>query len=71
MKIASMFILAVLLSACGKSEVDKCVDAFMVRFDTLCKANQLAIKDCAKSGLREEEEANVRLECLKASSKSK
>lgn len=69
MKNLSILLLVSLLFGCGKSEVDKCVDTFMVRFDTLCKANQLAIKDCSKIGFREEEEAHVRLTCLKAAGK--
>ena len=66
MKHTTILICVLLLSGCGKSEIDKCVDTFMARFDALCKANQLASKDCSKSGLREDEEANVRLACLKA-----
>ncbi len=68
MRSVAILTFACLLSGCWRSEIDKCVDTFMVRFDALCKANQLAIKDCSKSGFREDEEANVRLACLKAAS---
>ena len=58
--------IVLLLVACGKSEVDKCVDAFMTRYDAMCASKQLAIKDCTQPGLREQEEANSRLQCLSA-----
>jgi hypothetical protein len=67
---ASFFTLALLaLAGCGKSEVDKCVEAFVVRYVEACNAGQFNF-DCKASWRKAEEEANARVHCLNAASRN-
>lgn len=66
-------LLLLALAGCGKSEINKCVDAFMKEYDVKCTAYSPepktgeSVPSCNLKGAREEEEASVRLGCLKAS----
>ena len=75
MRVAIFAIFLLALAGCGKSEVDKCVDAFMNEWDVKCAAYKRdpkpgdPVHKCDLKGSREDEEAAVRLVCLKASGK--
>lgn len=69
MKVSIFIFSALALSGCGKSEVDKCVDAFVVRYVEACNAGQFNF-DCKQSWRKAEEEANARVQCLKAASRN-
>ncbi len=61
-------LLLLALAGCGKSEVDKCVDAGMRSFDAKCASKEYS--DCDKPGARSEEEFSLRVGCLKAAGKN-
>lgn len=67
MRVAIFALFFLALAGCGKSEVDKCVDAFVVRYVEACNAGQFNF-DCKQSWRKAEEEANARVQCLKAAS---
>jgi hypothetical protein len=75
MRILILLVL-LLLDGCGKSEVDKCVEAFMKEWDTKCTAYKRdpkpddQVDKCDLKGSREEQEAAVRFGCLKAAGKN-
>jgi hypothetical protein len=55
-------------SGCGKSEVDKCVDAYLKEFDLFCASPKGKDKPICNQLTRATEETQKRLVCLKAAS---
>ncbi len=56
------------LSGCGKSDIDKCVEAGMRGFDAECAAKPFEDSRCTAPGGRSNEEFAYRMYCLKAAS---
>ncbi len=65
MKVSIFIFLALALSGCGKSEVDKCVDSYMKTFEVVCSSSNPPETLCNK-GSREHEEYKGRIRCMKA-----
>lgn len=68
MKVSIFIFLALALTSCGKSEVDKCVDAYLKSFDLFCASPEgKDDPECNQRG-RASEETQKRLVCLRAAS---
>lgn len=70
MKVSIFILFALALSGCGKSEIDKCVDAGMSMFDAECMANPLENPLCLKPGGRSNVEFGFRRSCLQAAGRN-